>query len=168
MFQFINSQDTDSNSGVGFIAAKPKPSGEVAQVSVEMQLPKVEALDDFEYRVLGTASDLDDTRDDDFLRELDEIGRSARGIREYDEGEEDSGADEDEDWDDDKAQVLTDLALSNLEEFDLEDEQRPYRLRADRLFFPGQLYDPEVCRVELHPKSFGFIVLGKKLMEVGK
>ncbi|BBN15727.1 hypothetical protein MPTK1_7g00310 [Marchantia polymorpha subsp. ruderalis] len=124
-------------------AAKPKPSGEVAQVSVEMQLPKVEALDDFEYRVLGTASDLDDTRDDDFLRELDEIGRSARGIREYDEGEEDSGADEDEDWDDDKAQVLTDLALSNLEEFDLEDEQRPYRLRADRLFFPGQLYDPE-------------------------
>ncbi|KAL2612295.1 hypothetical protein R1flu_023987 [Riccia fluitans] len=135
-------QDTRKRSAVPS-AGKLNTSDPSPQSPLDFQLPKVEALDDFEHRVLGSGSDLDDTRDDDFLRELDEIGRSARGIRDFDEGEEGSGVDEDEDWDDGKAQVLTDLALSNLEEFDLEDEERPYRLRPDRLFFPGQTYDPE-------------------------
>ncbi|KAL3683386.1 hypothetical protein R1sor_001408 [Riccia sorocarpa] len=125
-------------------AGNQKANGTSPQLSLDFELPKVDPLDEFEHRVLGSGTDVDDTREeDDFLRELDEIGRSARGIRDFDEGEEGSGVDEDEEWDDGKAEVLTDLALSNLEEFDLEDEERPYRLRPDRLFFPGQTYDPE-------------------------
>ncbi|CAM6107125.1 unnamed protein product [Calypogeia fissa] len=101
----------------------------------------VEALDDFEYRVLGSANDEDDSIDDEFLRDLDDIGRSARGMKTEADDNQDIG--EDEDWTDDKAKVLTDYALSNMEVFDLEDEESPYRMRPDRLFFPGQTYDPE-------------------------
>jgi hypothetical protein len=104
----------------------------------------VEALDDFEYRVLGSPNGEGDPVDDDFLRELDEIGRTARGMK--NEIEDDLDVAEEEDWIDDKAKVLTDLALSNMEMFDLEDEENPYRMRSDRLFFPGQTYDPEVER----------------------
>lgn len=98
-------------------------------------------LDDFEYRVLGSKNDEDDSIDDDFLRDLDEIGRSVRGTTS--ERDENLDMADDEDWGDEKANVLTDLALSNMEVFDLEDEENPYRMRSDRLFFPGQTYDPE-------------------------
>lgn len=111
-------------------------------------VPDVEALDDFEYRVLGSANDEDDAVDDDFLRDLDDIGRSARGLNSENENHDDGqDSGDDEDWSDDKAKVLTDLALSNMEMFDLEDENHPYRMRSDRLFFPGQTYDPEVWKV---------------------
>lgn len=107
-------------------------------------------MDDFELRVLGISSKKDDEGDDDLLRELEEIERSASwraaGPAEGEPGD-DSDMDEDEDdeeFEDERGQVLSDAALSAIVDYDLDDEQRPYQFRPDRLFFPGQAYDPEV------------------------
>lgn len=109
-------------------------------------------MDDFESRVLGLSSKKDDGEDDDLLRELEEIERSASwraaGPAAGDAGEDDSDMqeeddDDDEDWEDERGQVLSDAALSAIVDYDLDDEQRPYQFRPDRLFFPGQTYDPE-------------------------
>ena len=108
-------------------------------------------MDDFELRVLGISSKKDDGEDDDLLRELEEIERSASwraaGAAEGESGGDDSDLQEDEDdeeWEDERGQVLSDAALSAIVDYDLDDEQRPYQFRPDRLFFPGQTYDPEV------------------------
>ncbi|KAG0558062.1 hypothetical protein M758_10G002000 [Ceratodon purpureus] len=107
-------------------------------------------MDDFELRVLGISSKKDDGEDDDLLRELEEIERSASwraaGAAEGESGGDDSDLQEDEDdeeWEDERGQVLSDAALSAIVDYDLDDEQRPYQFRPDRLFFPGQTYDPE-------------------------
>jgi hypothetical protein len=106
-------------------------------------------MDDFELRVLGISSKKDDGEDDDLLRELEEIERSASWrAAGPDAGESSDDSEEDEDdeeWEDDeRGQVLSDAALSAIVDYDLDDEQRPYQFRPDRLFFPGQTYDPEV------------------------
>lgn len=108
-------------------------------------------MDDFELRVLGISSKKDDGEDDDLLRELEEIERSASwraaGPAEGESGGDDSDLQDDEDdeeWEDERGQVLSDAALSAIVDYDLDDEQRPYQFRPDRLFFPGQTYDPEV------------------------
>ena len=108
-------------------------------------------MDDFELRVLGISPKKDDGEDDDLLRELEEIERSASwrgaGPAEGESGEDDSDMQEDEDdeeWEDERGQVLSDAALSAIVDYDLDDEQRPYQFRPDRVFFPGQTYDPEV------------------------
>lgn len=124
-------------------------------------------MDDFELRVLGISSKKeDDGEDDDLLRELEEIERSASwrasGPMDGESGEDDSDMqedddedeDEDDDWEDERGQVLSDAALSAIVDYDLDDEQRPYQFRPDRLFFPGQTYDPEVRMV--HFLTLGF------------
>lgn len=106
-------------------------------------------MDDFELRVLGISSKKDDGENDDLLRELEEIERSASwraaGPAAGESGDDSEEDDDDEEWEDDeRGQVLSDAALSAIVDYDLDDEQRPYQFRPDRLFFPGQTYDPEV------------------------
>ena len=111
------------------------------------------AMDDFESRVLGLSPKKEGPEDDDFLRELEEIERSATwgATGRRDENELDGELDEDEDddegdeeWEDDRGQVLSDAALAAIVDYDLDDEEKPYQFRPDRYFFPGQKYDPEV------------------------
>lgn len=111
------------------------------------------AMDDFESRVLGISPKKEGLEDDDFLRELEEIERSATwgATGRRDENELDGEMDEDEDddegdeeWEDDRGQVLSDAALAAIVDYDLDDEEKPYQFRPDRYFFPGQKYDPEV------------------------
>lgn len=112
-------------------------------------------MDDFESRVLGISPKKEGLEDDDFLRELEEIERSATwgasGRRdendldgEMDEDEDEDDDEEDEEWEDDTGQVLSDAALAAIVDYDLDDEEKPYQFRPDRYFFPGQKYDPEV------------------------
>jgi hypothetical protein len=112
-------------------------------------------MDEFESRVLGLSSKKDGAEDDDLLRELEEIEQSAlwrasgTSEEEVEEGETeeeemDTDSDEDEEWDNEGGQVLSDTALSAIVDYDLDDEERPYQFRPDRLFFPGQTYEPEV------------------------
>lgn len=113
-------------------------------------------MDDFELRVLGISSKKDDGEDDDLLRELEEIERSASwraaGPAAGESGDDSEEDDDDEEWEDDeRGQVLSDAALSAIVDYDLDDEQRPYQFRPDRLFFPGQTYDPEDLDLSKRP-----------------
>jgi len=120
------------------------------------------AMDDFESRVLGISPKKEGLEDDDFLRELEEIERSATwgATGRRDENELDGEMDEDEDddegdeeWEDDRGQVLSDAALAAIVDYDLDDEEKPYQFRPDRYFFPGQKYDPEDLDLSKKPED---------------
>ncbi|CAM6045421.1 unnamed protein product [Sphagnum compactum] len=125
---------------------------------------RVEPMDEFESRVLGLSSKKDGAEDDDLLRELEEIEQSAlwrasgTSEEEVEEGETeeeemDTDSDEDEEWDNEGGQVLSDTALSAIVDYDLDDEERPYQFRPDRLFFPGQTYEPEDLDLSKTPEE---------------
>ncbi|XP_024384213.1 uncharacterized protein [Physcomitrium patens] len=118
-------------------------------------------MDDFELRVLGISPKKDDGEDDDLLRELEELERSAswraagptNGMEGGLEAGDDEEDDDDEEWEDERGQVLSDAALSAIVDYDLDDEQRPYQFRPNRLFFPGQTYDPEDLDLSKKPEE---------------
>jgi ribosomal protein S18 len=148
-----SSDDKSGAKGAGLPGDEDLPLGSTRAGGAFKEAHPVDLpMDDFELRVLGISSKKDDGEDDDLLRELEEIERSsswrAAGGPTEGESEDESDMDEDdddddEDWEDERVQVLSDAALSAIVDYDLDDEQRPYQFRPDRIFFPGQTYDPE-------------------------
>lgn len=108
-----------------------------------------DSVDDFERRVLGTASSSEDGNDDDdLLKQLDAIDQVSGGSASLSAGyEQDSLLYEGRaSWEDDQqpTNLPIDMGFAASESFDIDDVEKPYQMRPGRFFFPGQTYLPEV------------------------